>query len=411
MLKFIYLLTISLFMSNYLVAQYQCNDYLLLDGMEPLKSVGMDTTRNWWAISEPFAGMSRITISGKQSKTYNDISTPIFSPDGNKWAFFAEDNTTLYLVTNDTSISLGYGKPGKIVFSGNSEHFAYSYYQNNTEYIHLNDKKYEIINGVKDVFIDYYGTNLAFAIRKGYNLYAVKNYTEYGIYDEIKILGFDDNSKIVYAAKSGNGWQFYKDDKVISDIYENVSEVKANLEGTVFAALVLNLAGKYQSVLISDEYYEPLVGAPFDGAIGLALHPTLALFAYVGKRNLINYIVYNSAEYVSGEFSGKPHFSWDGEELYYISCDIDCYIGINGKKYLLNNVIDIGTNLAIAPGTNTYAYSTSSSLVVAKLDAKGLTAGMMVDKLINPRFNHFENRYETLGVINNKLYLMTCKPK
>jgi hypothetical protein len=53
-------------------------------------------------------------------------------------------------------------------------------------------------------------------------------------------MGFDNNSKIVYAAQSGNGWQFYKDDKVISDIYDNVTEVKANIEGTVFAAIVRN---------------------------------------------------------------------------------------------------------------------------------------------------------------------------
>jgi len=411
MLKLTIIIIISLLLSNIAVAQYQCKDFLLLDGMEPLKSIGMDTTKNWWAITEPFAGMSRITISGVRGLTYNTISTPVFSPDGNRWAYFADDNVSLILVTNDTIISLGFGKPGKIVFSGNSENFAYSFYQNNTEFIYLNDKKYEIINGTNDIFVDYYGTSIALVIRKGYNSYVVKNYKEYGIYEDIKIMGFDNNGKIVYAARSGNGWQFYKDDKVISDIYENVSEVKANIEGTVFAAIVRNTIGKYQAILISDEYYEPLVGMQYDAASGLALHPTVSLYSYLAVRNLVNYVVFNSAEYAGGDLNGHPRFSWDGEELYSISCDIDCYISVNGKKNLLNNTIDVSMNLAIAPGTNTYAYSTSSSLVVARLDAKGLSAGMMVDYIVSPRYNRFEKRYETLGAINNKLYLMTCKPR
>lgn len=411
MLKLTIIIIISLLLSNYVAAQYQCKDFLLLDGMEPLKSIGMDTTKNWWAITEPFAGMSRITISGFRGLTYNTISTPVFSPDGNRWAYFADDNVSLILVTNDTSISLGFGKPGKIVFSGNSENFAYSFYQNNTEYIFLDDRKYEIINGTNDIFVDYYGTSIALVIRKGYNSYVVKNYKEYGIYEDIKIMGFDNNGKIVYAALSGNGWQFYKDDKVISDIYDNVTEVKANIEGTVFAAIVRNTLGKYQAILISDEYYEPLVGTQYDAASGLALHPTVSLYSYLAVRNLVNYIVFNSAEYAGGDLNGHPRFSWDGEELYYISCDIDCYIGINGKRNLLTNTIDVSMNLAIAPGTNTYAYSTSSSLVVAKMNAKGLTAGMMVDYIIPPKYNRFDKRYETLGAINNKLYLMTCRPK
>ncbi len=409
--KLTILIIISFIISNYAYSQYQCKDYLLLDGMEPLKSLGMDTTTNWWAITEPFSGMNRIIISGNTSKTFVNILDPVFSPDGNRWAYFAEDNVSLLLVQNDTTINLGAAKPGKIHFSGNSEQLAYSYYINNTEFIHLNDKKIEVINGTRDFVVDYYGNSLAFIIRKGNNSYIVKNYTEYGIYDDIKILGFDENSKIVYAAKSGNGWEFYKDDRAISDIYSSVNEIKVNLEGTVFAAIVQNMSGKYQAMLISNEYYEPLVGMPYDKASGLTLHPTLALYAYLAERNLVNYIVYNSAEYAGGQFNGNPQFSWNGDELYYISCDIDCYIGINGKRNLLNNTIDVNSKLAIAPNTNTYAYSTSSSLVVARMDSKELTAGMMVDLVMPPRYNRFDNRYETLGVINNKLYMMTCRPR
>jgi hypothetical protein len=150
---------------------------------------------------------------------------------------------------------------------------------------------------------------------------------------------------------------------------------------------------------------------PYDAASGLALHPTVSLYSYLAERNLVKYIVFNSAEYPGGRINGYPKFTYDGDELYYISCDIDCYIGVNGKNNLLNTNMEVGMDIAIAPGTQTYSYATSSTLVVAKFDSKGLTAGMMVDYTISPRYNRFEKRYETLGVINNKLYLMTCRPR
>jgi hypothetical protein len=33
----------------------------------------------------------------------------------------------------------------------------------------------------------------------------------------------------------------------------------------------------------------------------------------------------------------------------------------------------------------------------------------MVDQLIPPRYNWRDGTYETLGSVNNKLYLMTCR--
>jgi hypothetical protein len=34
---------------------------------------------------------------------------------------------------------------------------------------------------------------------------------------------------------------------------------------------------------------------------------------------------------------------------------------------------------------------------------------MMVDSTFSPRYNWRMDRYEALGIINNRLYLLTCK--
>jgi hypothetical protein len=57
----------------------------------------------------------------------------------------------------------------------------------------------------------------------------------------------------------------------------------------------------------------------------------------------------------------------------------------------------------------TFAYSTGSTMVVRYLEDGDMRAGMMVNETIEPRYNRFEDRYETLGSTNNRLYLLTCK--
>ncbi len=411
MKKIIFILLILFLGDVSIKSQDLCRDYLLLDGLEQLSEFGLDTTNNWWAITVPISGSKRMIINGKESTVFREVSKPVFSPDSKRWAFFAEDNVSLLLVMNDTIINLGSSKAGQFVFSGNSEQYVYSYNVGETEYIKFKDKSFEIINGSGQLYIDYFGSNIAFAIRKGYNNYVLKNYQEFGYYDGIKIIGFDNNSKIVYAAQSGNGWQIYKDNKAISEVYSNITEFKINLEGTVTAAVARNFANKFQAILISDEYYEPIVGKPYDVISNLSLHPTVSLYSYKAKQSLNEYIVFNSAEYAAGTVSGGPSFSYNGDEMFFIGCELDCYLSINGRRYILTNTVEVNIPIAVAPGTETYAYSTSSSLVISKLNTKNLHAGMMVDYVSAPRYNQFDKKYEALGVISNKLYLLTCKAK
>lgn len=399
------------FINSFLYSQYLCKDYILLDGLEPIRSYGFDTTYNWWAITEPFKDQQRSVINGVIGESFNYVTSPTFSPDGKRWAYFGENNVSLYIITNDSIIDVGSAKPGKLVFSGNSEKLIYSKIIGNTETIYNDDKTYEIVNGVNTIYTNYWGNSIAFRMRKSYNTYVIKDNKDFGIFDDVVIYGFDNNGKVVYAGFSGHGWQIYKDNKPITDTYSAILEGVGNIEGTVFAFLIRNLGGKCQSVLVSDEYYEPLVSQQFDKCYNLVLHPNLSLYSYNAERNLNKFNVYNSAEYPVGRTVSPPKFSYDGEELYYISCEIDCSFSINGKRNVLNSAINSNIPYAAAPRTQTFAYSSYTSLVVSKLNTKDLSSGMMVDVITPPRYNRFDERYEALGTINNRLYLLTCKPK
>ena len=59
-------------------------------------------------------------------------------------------------------------------------------------------------------------------------------------------------------------------------------------------------------ILFSDEYYEPVVGKPYDGISNLALHPHIALYAYNAFEGVRSYVVFNSSEYSGTKYTSKP---------------------------------------------------------------------------------------------------------
>ncbi|MDQ1266492.1 MAG: hypothetical protein QG635_1644, partial [Bacteroidota bacterium] len=244
---------------------------------------------------------------------------------------------------------------------------------------------------------------------RGDNLVININGSESTLFDEIKPMGFWWDGKFVFAARSGDRWRIYKGDEEISDIYRSISEVAINLYGTAAGASAALSSGKMVAILFSDEYREPLISKQYNSVSNIALHPEVPLLSFGADWEGTNYVVLSSTEYFAGPEYSKPAFSYDGSELYFIGCDIDCFVSINGRRCPTKTMLEINYKYAYKPGSRTMAYSTSSTMIVRYLDTQELYAGMMVDRIIPPRYNWRMRRYETLGNVSGKLYLLTCR--
>ena len=73
-----------------------CFDYMLFDGSEKLVTFGMDTTDNWWAVTQPFTESYRLIVNGYKTDVYKDIRQLTFSPNAERWACFLKDNTQFH---------------------------------------------------------------------------------------------------------------------------------------------------------------------------------------------------------------------------------------------------------------------------------------------------------------------------
>lgn len=387
----------------------RCYDIQLLDGSEKLVDFGFDTTYNWWATTESFTNRQRIYINDYVSDNYLQITKPEFSPDGNKWAFFAKSMGGWNLIYDSVEIELNADNPGTILFGSDSKNILYSFFRGDLEKIisvkDTIDMRYR--NG--KLFINNDGTKFAFVESRGgvKTVYNDGNISE--SYQDILPIGYWYDDNFAFAAYDGANWKVIIGNEVVSGIYQNISEAKINLTGDYLAFIGSLAFGREEAVLISNQMNEPISGKNYTSIQGLAISPQEPMLAYKAKTQLNDEIVvFNSVEYSIGRENSNPFFSYDGREMYFISCNIDCNLVVNGKKITAPNGIFLDGTYARKPKSNTIAYASSASLVVRDLDTQILYAGKMMDYTGPVRFNWRTNEYESLGVINNRLYLQIC---
>lgn len=430
---------IILFLYNYTYSSEKCQDFSILNNGEPVVSFGMDTTYNWWAVTQPFTDRYRIIINGNESDSYLRIFTPNFSANGDNYAYFAEnqsifslithskgysssnnnsDINNIYNINNEKVVNLITNNFGVIKYSGNSKILAYSYQINNLTEIKIvnSNNPNNVINefknliGVnKDFVIDYEGYNIAYIAERGglKNLYM--NNIELGYFDDIKIFGFWEDGSLYYASRNGNIWRVNKNKEVIVDNLVFVQDGQVNLFGTYIAFVGTSPNGQQNLYSYYDDLYEPLMSKPFEVISNMVLNPITYLTAFRAKYSLNELVVLSLTTYASSPTATPPQFTFEGSELFYSYCDNNCFFSVNGKNYRLKNNIDVMTKLVKKPYSESFAYVSNIGLFVYDLFTEVIYSGMMVDYIIPPRYNRFEDRYESIGMINNRLYLLTCK--
>lgn len=403
------ILIISILFPAFAVAEL-CKDYMVLDGAEPIASFGIDTTGHWWALTQPFSNSYKLIIDGNSSKPYYQFKNLKFSPDGERWAYFGMNNTGWEIVVNDTAHFLSANDVKDLVFSGNSQVLAYTYLDADNEYIYLKGSRIRTFQKTGNLFISIDGSKYAYVSQRGSNYLININGKESNLFEQVIPLGFWHDGSFMFAASYGSKWEIYRNDKPITETYTNLKSAVMNLNGTSLVALVKQSSGFWTSVYYSDDYTEPLMGNKYEDVDNLIMNGNSDLFAYSAMYNQNHFVVLNTAEYSANEENSPPYFTYDASELYFLSCRITCSLNVNGKMFNLPGVVDTSYSIARKPNTNTIAYATGSAMVVMDYVKPDYYAGMIVDAVVPPIYNWRTGLYESLGQINNRLYLMTCKP-
>ena len=392
----------------------QCADYLLLDGAEPLVGFGLDTTDHWWAITSPYQNMYRLHVDGESFDPAFRIVGPVFSPNSEDWSAIMQDNMGWYIIDQDSIHDFNATLGVEITYSQDGLSRGYTYKLgdeiNSEEVIVINDTSFNVFNKVAnslELAFNYQG--YAYSIFRNGKYFININGKESTLYDEVKQIGFFENGDYFYAARIGEFWQIYRNFDPISEYYLGLNDLQINPMGDVLAYSALLTSRYYVAVIIADDLNEAIESNRYSLISDVTLHPYDKIIMYNAVYNQVNFVCMNFTEFDAGLNNSKPLFSHDGEDSFFLTCRITCAMNVNGIKISTNNNYFLGREFAFAPGARSIAFTTNSGLVMRYVDNDLLYSGSMMDLVRGLRFNRFADRYEALGVINNRLYLLTCR--
>lgn len=385
-----------------------CRDVIVLPGNEVLESFGLDTTVNWWARTVPYSGMKRLWVNGTSTDVFNDVTVPVFSPEGDLWSAWGLMNTQWFLLGKNSNTKIVCTEPGEILYSATTQTQVITYFDGPQEYIRMGDRVYAAIQRRGKMCVSPNGTSVAWLQGQQGSTQILLNGKLLSTYEDVILFGFWVDSRLMYAARNGLQWRWYVGDEELAGPFTDVRETAMNRAATCAAAIVVQ-SGLSSVVLISDDYIRPVVSKQYLSIDALVLHPTEPMWAARVLQPGNDMVLMTGVEYVAAtQGTGRPTFSWDGKEMVFFGCDTDCFLSINGRRIPVQLNVPIDVTIAHEPGSKTFAMSTMTSLVLRELERKDLWVSTMCEETSKPRYNRKLQRYEALGRINQRLYVLSC---
>ncbi|GEM_PF-1931867 len=395
------------------LSQNRCTDIELLPGDENLLEYGLDSTSHWWAVTSPFTDRFRLYINGKKFGDFLGVQKPQFSDfEGKQWGVFVQQNNGLWdAIIDDSLYSIQATEPREISFSTNSKTFAIGVMRSGMEEVTFQKSVYAVINRVSKLIVSPEGRRVAYVLQQGALQSLYVNGKEIETFQEIKIIGFFYDGSIVFCARQGNQWNVFKNSEQISNTYQSIKAATINRFGTTVALGAQQLNNESVLWVFSEEYNQPIQSQPFDVINSISLHPSKPIIMAECNRGGQSIVTIQFTEMGGGLSNSKPHFTLAGEQYYFMSCENICSMVIDGVRRTLNTNFVFNEKFAVAvkPNGKTFAISSLSSVVVRYIESNELYAGMILNSMKPTRYNWRTDRYEALGSIQNRLYMIMCK--
>lgn len=295
-----------------------------------------------------------------------------------------------------------------IGFAPNAAVVAIGCMEGSAEIIAHRDKQYTAVRRVSGLLLSPDGAHIAWTEKLQQQQRLVVDGREVATADEFLLAGFWSNQRPLYAQRAGGQWRIMRDTELVAGPFERVRALNVNRTGTAAVAHVQNL-GWHSVLLLSEDYERPLPSQQYDSVWSVVLHPYLPQYGALASRQGNFFLLHSGTEYGIGRFPlERVSFTPDGSELYGLGCDVDCFLVLDGQRLPLGQDLSPAQVIARRPGSKTFSYSTPTNLFVRRTDKATFTYSRMCDHVLPPIYNRRRGRYEALGIVQGRLYLLSC---
>lgn len=386
----------------------QCSDEVVWAEPEELLDLGIDSTGHWWVLSAPFQDFKTITIDGIKYGPFNDIHSLTFHRSGETWAFIARSILKSLIVTPD-GIREFIPRIDSVFFPTESEELWWIESVGIDRKLTNGSKEFAITFPVKAVALHSQAYVVSWVEQRPGVEVLMRNGEEVARGDDVQLAGIWLDGTCVYAVGLSGRWSIWSGDTEHSSNLANVKSLSTNYLGTVMAWAEYYLSTGPRVKMFSSDMIRAWESPTLENIQGpVVLSPQDELLAFKARRVGRSLVYFNGAEYPAGERAGTPFFSNDGSVMAYATENAGNYIAINGKLFLLKSGAPVNIDVAVSPSGEQASWSTSSTILLEDLEFNVLRTGRMCDKTTRAVYSGRDETFKALGVITNRVYLMSC---
>ncbi len=387
----------------------------IFSGGEKILRFGLDTTSNWWILTQPYERYMRLYVNGFRTPEAEYILPPVFSPDGLHWGtvVYMQDAVSLWLdgqplaLNYQAAYDMQFADDGRttsvIGYVGGQKELVRFQFQNGRWVQSAVLPLPQAFKGslVQDRFL----TKFLYVVAEGSQVSLVAEQQQLGPFDQIQHVHWWQDSIPLFAARTGKWWTVYLGENPLLTGVDTVLSMQLNRQRRIAVIVYKRYQLYYIVKLNADGTVQQTQG--WDKVEDCWLHPSATFYGALVQWRNQHYFLLDGTRYPLQPRHTKLQMLYNGEGYYCLECRQWCDLLLNGDRVRLQ--MQVGTQLrsfVYLPQYEAFAYVNGPNFYVHSLQSKQTVLSYQYDQFSPIVFNWYTGAVEVLARRGNLLYLV-----
>jgi len=309
-------------------------------GEETVLRFGLDSTSNWWILTQPYERYMRLYVNGYKSAEAEYIMRPVFSPDGLHWGTVTYFQNTVSVLLDGQTLELAYTVAYDLQFADDgmiASVIGYIGGQRELVRFQFADGEWKQKEAVSlpqafegSIVQDRSLTRFLCRVSEGNQFSVLMGDRSFGPFDQIHHLRWWQDSLPLFAARNGDWWAVYLGSEPILSSIDTVFSIQLNRDRSVAVIVYKRYQLSYIAKLAPDGQLQQTQG--WDKVEDVKLHPSSAVYGALVQWRNQHYFLLDGTRYPVRPQHTKLQMLYDGSGYYCLECRQLCDLMVNGER-------------------------------------------------------------------------------
>jgi len=384
-------------------------------GEETVLRFGLDSTSNWWILTQPYERYMRLYVNGYKSAEAEYIMRPVFSPDGLHWGTVTYFQNTVSVLLDGQTLELAYTIAYDLQFADDgltASVVGYIGGQQELVRFQFADGEWKQKETVPlpqafegSIVQDRSLTRFLCRVSEGNQFSVLMGDRTFGPFDQIHHLRWWQDSLPLFAARNGDWWAVYLGSEPLISSIDTVFSIQLNRDRSVAVIVYKRYQLSYIAKLAPDGQLQQTQG--WDKVEDVKLHPSATAYGALVQWRNQHYFLLDGTRYPVRRQHTKLQMLYDGSGYYCLECRQLCDLMVNGERLSLQlRASSQLQSFLFLPQSQMFAYVYGPNFYVHSLKRRQTVLSYQYDRFSAIVYNWYAQSVEVLAKRGNLLYLL-----